>query len=45
MSWKIGFLVGLMGCAPDTVAPGAQDLGDFERLGEWKRDLNRPPSH
>ena len=34
MSWKIGFLVGLMGCAPDTVAPGAQDLGDFESWGE-----------
>ena len=30
MSWRMGFLVGLMGCAPDTVAPGAQDLGEFE---------------
>ena len=33
MSWRMGILVGLMGCAPDTVAPGAQDLGEFESWG------------
>ena len=34
MSWRMGFLVGLMGCAPDTVAPGEQELGDFDSWGE-----------
>ena len=33
MSWRIGFLFGLMGCASDTVAPGSQDLGEFESWG------------
>ena len=33
MSWRMGFLVKLMGCAPDTVAPGRKIWASL-RVGE-----------
>ena len=43
MSQRMGVLFGLMGCAPDTVAPGDQDLGDFDSWGSGIEDFVAAP--
>ena len=43
MSWRMGVLFGLLGCAPDTVAPGEQDLGDFDSWGTGIEDFVAAP--
>lgn len=43
MSWRMGVLFGLLGCAPDTVTPGEQDLGDFDSWGSGIEDFVAAP--
>jgi hypothetical protein len=49
MSWRIKTLIGLValvsvvGCAPETVMPGSQDIGDFEDWGSGIEGFSAAP--
>lgn len=43
IGWKIGLLLGMLGCAPETVAPGAQNLGEFDSWGSGIEDFAAAP--